>query len=125
MAMHLSSRRWQDQAILLLGAWLFISPWVLGYPDASPQAVNAHLAGAVVALLAAFDLVKTYLWAVIVNLVLGAWVAVSPWILGTAGLRDIIVNSVVVGIAVLVLGLWELRSDPDLHRQWAGTGTAG
>jgi hypothetical protein len=124
MAMQLSTKRWQDQVILLLGLWLFVSPWALGYPTGSSQAVNAYLAGAVIAILAAFDLYKTYLWAVIVNLLLGVWVAISPWVLGVADERETMSNSLVIGIAVIVLALWELQSDPELHRQWAGTGSA-
>jgi hypothetical protein len=121
MAMHLSTRRWQDQVILLLGLWLFISPWVLGYASGSTEGRNAHLAGAVMAILAAFDLYKTYVWAVVLNLALGVWVAISPWALGVAAERGVMLNSVIVGIAALVLALWELRTDPDLHSQWART----
>lgn len=123
MAMHLSAKRWQDQVILLLGLWLFASPWVLGYASDSPQAMNAYIVGIVMALLAAFDLYKTYLWAVVLNLLLGAWVAVSPWVAALADRGSMMTNSVIVGVAVIVLALWELRSDPDLHRQWAGPGT--
>ena len=119
MAIKLS-KRWQDQAILLLGVWLFISPWVLGYPSDSSIAVNAYIAGAVIAILAAFDLYKTYVWAVVINLLAGLWVAVSPWVPALADRSAMMRNSVIVGIAVVVLALWELRSDPDLHRQWAG-----
>ena len=125
MAMHLSTRRWQDQVILLLGLWLFISPWALGYPSSAPLGMNAHVAGAIMAVLAAFDLYKTYLWAVVVNLLVGAWVAISPWVLGIPDLRRMLNSLVVVGVATVILGLWELRSDPDLHSQWAGSGTAG
>ena len=118
------SKRWQDMAILLLGVWMFISPAVLGYPSGSAIATNAYIAGAVIALLAAFDLYKTYVWAVVVNLLAGLWVLVSPWIPALADRSAMMRNSVIVGIAVVVLALWELRSDPDLHRQWAG-GTPG
>jgi len=121
MAMHPLAKRWQDMAILLLGLWLFVSPWVLGYDSASPQAINAYIAGLLIALLAAFDLYKTYVWAVIVNLLAGLWVAVSPWVAVTADRGDMMTNSLIVGIAVVILALWELRSDPDLHRQWAGS----
>lgn len=121
MEMHPSARRWQDQAILLLGLWLLVSPWTLDYPSASPQAMNAWIAGAAIAVLAAFDLVKTYAWAVVVNLLAGVWVAVSPWVPGVADRGPMMGNSLIVGIAVVVLALWELRSDPDLHRQWAGS----
>ncbi|MFB9244647.1 SPW repeat protein [Massilia antarctica] len=120
MEIQRSARRWQDQAILLLGLWLFVSPWVLAYPANTPQAMNAWFAGAVIAVLAAFDLYKTYVWSVGVNLLAGVWVAVSPWIPAVADRGPMMNNSLVVGIAVIVLALWELRSDPDLHKQWAG-----
>jgi predicted MFS family arabinose efflux permease len=123
MAIHFS-KRWQDQVILLLGVWLFISPWVLGYPSDSPIAMNAYIAGAVIAALAAFDLYKTYAWAVMINLLAGLWVAVSPWVPAVAERGAMMGNNVIVGAAVVLLALWELRSDPDLHRQWAG-GTPG
>ncbi|MCE3605966.1 SPW repeat protein [Massilia sp. P8910] len=120
MEIQRSARRWQDQAILLLGLWLFVSPWVLAYPANTPQAMNAWIAGAVIAVLAAFDLYKTYVWAVVVNLLAGVWVAVSPWIPAVADRGPMMNNSLIVGIAVIVLAVWELRSDPDLHKQWAG-----
>ena len=114
------SRRWQDQVILLLGVWLFISPWVLGYPGNAPIAMNAMIGGALLAALAAFDLYKTYAWAVIVNLLAGVWVAVAPWVPGLVERGAMMGNSVIVGAAVVLLALWELQSDPELHRQWAG-----
>lgn len=121
MALRFAVRRWQDQAILLLGAWLMFSPSVFGIPNDSPQAINAYVAGLGMAILALFDLYKTYLWAVVANLLLGAWIAVSPWVPAFADAGAMMSNSVLVGSAVVVLALWELRRDPELHRQWAGT----
>ncbi|MEX5746632.1 SPW repeat protein [Massilia sp. X63] len=125
MAIHLASRRWQDQLMVLLGAWLFVSPWVLGYPSYSPPAVNATIAGAIIALLAALDLVKTYVWAVLLNILVGVWVAVSPWLVGVVRDPAMTWSLVVAGVATIVLGVWELRSDPELHRQWTHSGTTG
>ena len=125
MATNLAFKRWQDQLILLLGLWLIVSPWAFGYAQGSAQMVNAVLSGVVIAVLAAFDLYKTYFWAVVVNLLLGIWVAVSPWVLGVAGTNTVVWNELLVGIAVVVLALWELRSDPELHQHWPGAGTAG
>jgi succinate dehydrogenase/fumarate reductase cytochrome b subunit len=122
MAMHMSSR-WQDRVILLLGLWLFAAPFILGYPSESKQAVNSYTAGLVIALLAVFDLYKTYMWAVVVNMLVGLWVAVSPWVPAFADRSALMTNHVIVGVAVLVLALWELRSDPALHKQWAITST--
>ena len=125
MAMHLSSRRWQDQVMVLVGVWLFISPWVYAYPAGSAPAINAYIAGAIIALLAAFDLYKTYVWAVLLNIVVGAWVAVSPWLVGTVRDPAMTWSLLIAGIATIVLGLWELRSDPELHSQWTNSGAPG
>ena len=120
MALHYSTRRWQDQLMLLLGLWLIISPLVFGYEANSSIALNAYLCGAAIALLAACDLYKTYVWAVALNFLIGVWVAVSPWAAVVADRAAMMTNSVVVGVAVVILGLWELQTDPDLHRKLAG-----
>lgn len=124
MANNPSVKRWQDQLILLLGLWLFITPWVFTYPIPSPQAWNAFVAGAVIAILAAFELYKTYFWAVVVNLLLGIWVAISPWVMKVASDRELMWNELIVGVAVIVLALWEMRTDPELHKHWPGAGHA-
>jgi hypothetical protein len=121
MAMHLSTRRWQDQGILLLAIWLIVSPWAMGYPSYSPPAINAFIAGAIMAALAIFDLYKTYAWAVFLNIIIGIWVAISPWLVDVLPHRAMSASMLLVGLATVVLGLWELRTDPDLHQQWAGT----
>lgn len=120
MTLHLSSKRWQDQVILLLGLWLFISPWVLGYLSGTPVSLNASISGALIALMAAFDLYKSYAWAVLVSLLAGVWIAVPPWVPALADRDAMMFSNVIAGIAVAVLALWELRSDPDLYRQIAG-----
>jgi hypothetical protein len=125
MALHFSAQRWQDQLMVLLGLWLIISPMALDYAPGSAEAINAYVAGAVIAVLAAFDLYQTYVWAVLLNLAVGVWVAVSPWALQVAGVPSITSNFVIAGLAVVVLALWELRSDPELHRQWAGQEKTG
>ncbi|MEH6436301.1 SPW repeat protein [Massilia sp. DD77] len=125
MALHYSAKRWQDQVILLVGVWLVISPWVFNYPVSSPPAVNATIAGIIMALLAAFDLYKTYVWAVLLNIVAGIWVAVSPWLVGAVPDRAMTTSLLVSGLATVVLGVWELRSDPELHSQWTNSGATG
>ena len=122
MAMHLSSRRWQDQLMIVIGVWLLVSPWALGYPSYSPPAQNACIAGAIIALLGALDMVKTHVWAVLPNIVVGMWVAVSPWLVGVVRDPAMTWSLVVTGAATIVLGVWELRSDPELHRQWTRSG---
>ncbi len=124
MAMHLASRRWQDQLMVVIGVWLSISPWVLGYPLDSAPSINACLAGIIIALSAAFDLVKTYVWAVLLNIVMGTWVAASSWLVGVVRDPAMTWSFVIAGIATIVLAVWELRSDPELHQQWTRSGAA-
>lgn len=124
MKLQLSAKRWQDGIILLFGIWLIVSPWVFAYPTTSAPAINAIVAGAIMAISAAFDLYKTYIWAVLLNIVIGAWVALSPWLVHATTDRALRTNLLVVGVATVVLALWELRSDPELHQQWKGTGAA-
>ena len=125
MAMHLSTKRWQDQLMVLIGVWLLVSPWVFGYLASSAPGLNATIAGAIIALLAAADLVQTRVWSVLLNIVLGAWVTVSPLLVGTVQDAGMTWSLVIAGLATMVLGLWELRSDPELHRQWTDTGATG
>lgn len=123
MVLRFSTRRWQDQLILLLGIWLFVSPMALGYAGSSPVAINGFIAGLIMAALAIFDLYKTYIWAVLLNLIVGIWTAVSPWLINVQD-RRMTASLLIVGVATVVLALWEMRTDPELHAQWVGTGTA-
>jgi hypothetical protein len=83
--------RWPDGANLILAAWLFISPWVLqfaftGAPGGSVAAWNAWVLGVVVFLVALSTMgrrfVKGQEW---LNLVLGVWIFIAPWVLAFAG----------------------------------------
>lgn len=124
MALHYSTKRWQDQLILLPGLWLIASPRVLAYPNNSPPTTNAVVAGIIMAALAVIDLCKTYVWTVVLRLAMGAWMAISAWVIAVLQDRPMMASLIVSGVATVVLGLWELRSDPELHRQWRATGTA-
>ena len=87
-------------ANLVLGAWLFISPWVLGM-TAGP-AWNSWVVGAVIFVVALSAMGRgPALWNGWVNLVLGAWRFVSPWVLGMYAASAW--NSWVVGAVVFVL----------------------
>ena len=45
-------RKWQDWANLVLGLWLVLSPWILGFSGTSSAAWNAVILGLLVGLLA-------------------------------------------------------------------------
>ena len=104
-----TNKRWQDWANLVLGIWLFVSPWVLGFYSNIPRdSWNFFLVGAALVVFAAFALNLRNLWEEWVNLALGVWMAISPWALNysaNAAARD---DAVLVGVIVAVLSLWSL-----------------
>jgi hypothetical protein len=113
----LSVKRWQDWGNLLLGAWLFVSPWVIPYPSDAPNAAwNAHLLGAAIVIFAAVAVYMPRMWEEGLNIVLGIWAIVSPWALGFASHRDVTMNVVIVGIAVTALAAWAVMRDKNFEK---------
>jgi hypothetical protein len=95
-----------DVANLILGAILFLSPWIFGF-DAGRAAENANIAGIVIAVLAVAALAAFAVWEEWLNLIVGLWTLVSPWVLGFQGGTAMKVH-VVIGIAVAILAAVEL-----------------
>ncbi len=95
---------WQDVANLILGAWLFFSPWILDFGsnaatrppvagavainEVSTAAWNAWVLGAIVFLVALSAIGRMELWQEWVNLVLGAWIHRPPLPHGGLGPLD-------------------------------------
>src|ERR1700726_3931389 len=102
-----------DVANLILGGILFISPWIFGF-DAGRASENANIAGIVIAVLAVAALAAFAVWEEWLNLIVGLWTLVSPWLLGFQGTRAMTVH-VVIGAAVAILAaieLWILSQHP-------------
>lgn len=106
---------WQDAATLILGIWLIVSPWAVGFYDLSAAMWNGVLGGIVLALFALAALVNYREWEEWIDGVLGLWFAVSPWVLGfgalggaTAGHFGATINFLLVGLIVLGLSAWSV-----------------
>ena len=84
--MDTAKRHWQDICNFLLGVWLIFSPWIFGFTHVKYAAGNSYILGAIIGVAAASVLVAFHEWEEWVNMVLGLWLIVSPWILkfGTA-----------------------------------------
>ena len=98
--------RWQDVANFVLGAWLFISPWVLGFSDAGKVATNAWIFGITIALLALSAIFAYQRWEEWPTAAIGVWVFISPWVLGAVSNARILWSSLVVGALLVILALW-------------------
>jgi|ERR1700746_3438344 SPW repeat len=102
-----TNARYCDVANLILGAFLFLSPWIFGF-GGTTAAENATIAGIVVAALAIAALAAFAVWEEWLNLVVGLWTLVSPWLLGFEANTKAMTISVVVGAAVAILAAIEL-----------------
>ena len=93
---------------VLAGLWLIISPWVLH--DQTQQAyTNNVILGIVIAVLAAIRAGGAYraTWLSWINLLLGLWVIISPWVLQfPASQTQAFWNNVIVGVIVAILAIW-------------------
>jgi hypothetical protein len=102
---------WQDWANLVLGGWLFIAPWVLGYAFVPAAAWNSWIIGAVVAVISVAALIRFTQWEEVVNAALGVWLLISPWLLGFAQSGPAPVwNHVILGLVIGGLAAWEAYS---------------
>jgi len=123
------SNRVQDWANLILAIWLFISPWVLQFgaglaPDSAGAAIaplaevsraawNAWVLGVIVFLVALSAIGRMEAWQEYINMVLGAWIFVAPWVLGFTPLGRASWDHWIVGALVFLIALWSLSAVRD------------
>lgn len=113
----MKAKRWQDWVNLLLGAWLFASPWALQYADKVPAAArNAWWLGGAVIVVAAIAIYQPRAWEEVVNFLLGAWGIAAPWVLGFAAHKEAMANTALVGAAIAILALWVAIRDKDFQK---------
>lgn len=105
------NKRWEDWLNLALGVWLFISPWILDFSGAAAAAWNAYIVGAGFAIFALIALGKPDRWEEWVNVVIGAWAVISPWVLGYSSVTVATWNAVIVGAIVLLVSLEATRAE--------------
>jgi hypothetical protein len=95
-----------DVGNLILGGILFISPWLFSF-SAGVQSQNAYIAGIIIVVLSIAALAAFAVWEEWLNLIVGLWLIVSPWVLSFSGTTAMRVD-VAIGIIVAVLAAVEL-----------------
>jgi len=101
-------KQWEDWSSWALGIWLVLSPWLLRYNLETRALENALLIGALILLAEVVELSVFRDWEEWINVLAGAWLVVSPWVLGIASTAARW-NFVAVGVLVVALALYELR----------------
>lgn len=96
--------------VAVAGLWEFLSPFILGYSTATVALWNAVIVGIVLVVLAGWAALspdnrtdRNLEW---INVVIGAWLLVSPFILAFSAISVALWNSIIVGLVVIVLAVW-------------------
>src|ERR1700704_1951693 len=81
------TKNWRSEAtfdfiLLLLALWLMVAPRTFGFLSQLAASLNAWISGVTVAVLAVAGLVAVADRGL--NIVIGFWIAISPWIIGFA-----------------------------------------
>ena len=90
----------------VLGAFLFISPWLFAY-SYEPARAGAFAAGAVLVLVSLLAITMFREWEEWINLLIGCWIRASPFVLEFPH-RSSMHVAVGVGVVVVFLSLLEL-----------------
>ena len=107
-------KEWQDWLNLLLGIWVCLSPWALKFADNASATRTAVVVGFLIIASQVFTVWALRLFEEWINVVLGAWLVISAWLL-EAGAPIANVNFTVAGLAVVGLAvyeIWDARRHP-------------
>jgi hypothetical protein len=109
-------KHWQDAVNAVLGVWLVLSPWAVGFQGETLAMSNAVIVGIALVAAALGAIFVPRAWEEWTECALGVWMLVSPWVLGFMGNARI--AAVGTGVVIVVLALWTLATDPDYRAQW-------
>lgn len=101
-------QRWQDWLNLFLGLLLFFTPmFAVGHVMAAAS-WNGYLFGSIIAVLSGVALFQPEVWEEWVNLALGLWLFIAPFIFGYASGGMLMWVSVIAGILIAADALWAI-----------------
>ncbi|QIY69005.1 SPW repeat protein [Streptomyces sp. RLB1-33] len=96
-----------DGPVFLLGLYCAASPWILHYTTSQPALATHNLImGIAIGLLAlGFTMAPERMyglsWAICA---MGAWMIISPWVVGTSPDTGVVINSIIIGALAVMLG---------------------
>ena len=97
---------------VIAGIWLIISPYIFGF-GGTAIALNSVIFGIIIGVLA---LIRTFTpmttkWIGWINIVLGLWILISPFVVGFTGMAALW-NNIILGIIIIVMAAWSSSASP-------------
>ena len=109
-AREVGTQYWPPWVTLAIGAWVFISPWALGFYAASQTAAwNYWILGGIAVLFSIVSLASIKAirmeW---INIVAGGWLVISPWVVGYSPLPKATPDAVLAGLLLAIFAGWAI-----------------
>jgi len=110
--------------VVLVGAWEVLAPFVLGYTIASGALWDAIILGIGLIIFAGWAALSNEIstirgmnW---INVILGAWLIIAPFIIGYTSFGAALWNDIIVGIVAVVLAGWAAIAAPNVRDEAGG-----
>lgn len=103
---------------VIAGLWLIISPFVLRF-TAHREAMWITIIVGIIVLVLAWTRAANparYVGLSWLNLLLGIWLIISPFVLNYSNLPRVTWNDVVLGVIVVILAIWSAVATPAMPR---------
>ena len=111
-------KHWQDPANGVLGAWLILSPWILGLQQPRVAVATFIVAGALLVATAVGSILLPRAWEEWIGAAIGVLLMCSPWALGFSDVTLAVQVALFTGLAAVVLTLWVLAVDKEYGGWW-------
>ena len=96
--------------LAVAGLWEILAPFIIGYSSVTGAMVNAIILGILIlgigiwaAVMNSGGTIKVLSW---INAILGLWVLLSPFIIRYSQTTGAMVNDLIIGIGVVIVGIW-------------------
>lgn len=111
-------KHWQDVVNAMLGAWLILSPWVLGFQGIVVATTSTVAVGALLIASSLGAMQVPAAWEEWLDVMLGIALMLLPGLLGFDSVPLALQNALVTGGVVTALALWVLVTDDDFAASW-------
>lgn len=106
----MKDRKWKDVIMFILGLWLVVSPFILQFSSYTEiAALNSYVLGVGVMVFAAIALARPKMWEEQVNLLLGLWLFIAPFVLGFQAETAAMANHMILGLLIIGDAIWAVQ----------------